>query len=706
MTKSQTLTDDLCVKLRLVGIEEKLALQIVNLITRNVVAEGPENVVKRLKVLKQAAISEMAGVGGTLHLPWIRHTGTTPKGVWKPIWSLLRSKQYKHRKRAINAMMVYASLVLPKRASPTPTQERKFLGSVNHEPNVIAHAAEGVRSIIGSVAFKRVLRSLDRVRERVPYKDSPPDFIEWIATRRGSDTRRLESDGKQLSRFLGQDFGRAFQCFPEVQRALGAEVVEDYRELVHPWHNFDGDWRKAKPPKEPIGVIGSTQEPGMKFRAFASPHMVLQCALEPLKVYLLGVLKDWCLWDCTHNQDLGVQQVQEWLNGGDTVYSVDLSDATNNFPLDLQLAVLRTLPIPESTLHLLKMVSRSPYKVMWKDASVTWDVGQPLGAGPSFPSFALTHGLLAMVAEVRSGYSQDQLGSSFLVLGDDIVIRDTRVHTEYRTLLGMLACPISEQKCLQSALCAEFAGKLVTPTHIFHGFKYKDVSDISFMAVVRTLGSQAVSRKLLTEDQYAYAQLFRDIPEPVGLGFNPKGIPYAERWMKYLRYVELRQRKQPDSKMATSAELRNRTLYVWSEKTKQNDYLFYFPNKENWNKDREVDMTAVDNSRPFMAEVVSGNLQSATHIREEIAGRPLIRATMESGDPRPNPLQDSIKVNRALLSEISAWAESPSSTIDLSPVIATGETIPETDGETLGGVSPLGGSSDDGESLKPDFPTP
>lgn len=132
MALSQTLQDELCHKLGAVGLPEHLRVQLVSQVIRQVTAEGPESVVKRLKVLKQAAVNTLAGQ--PVSLPWIAHTANGPKGVWKPVWRWLKSQKHRTKVRALNTVMVYASIVLPKQADPTPTQAKKFLGSVEVEP--------------------------------------------------------------------------------------------------------------------------------------------------------------------------------------------------------------------------------------------------------------------------------------------------------------------------------------------------------------------------------------------------------------------------------------------------------------------------------------------------------------------------------------------------------------------------------------------
>jgi hypothetical protein len=315
--------------------------------------------------------------------------------------------------------------------------------------------------------------------------------------------------------------------------------------------------------------------------------------------------------------------VQKWLQEDRPVHSVDLSDATNNFPLSFIMKVLESLRrFPESTLVLFKNLSMSEFRLLWesKNHSVSWNVGQPLGTGPSFPAFALCHGLLALEAERRARVPEEERGSTFLILGDDFVTNHDGVHEQYRGLLSELNCPVSEAKCLSSMTHGEFAGKLITARFVYHGFKFKDISDLSFLDVVRSLGSQAISRKFLSEEQYKYCKLVQEFPEPFGLGFNPHGRPYADRYRDYLEMKAILSASTRERSKSTSAELINSFVYQATTTV--------LSNSMHWDTDVSVPHLQIEHVREFEpANMVD-------HIRGEV-----LKPTMiERGDPRPNPL--------------------------------------------------------------------
>jgi len=680
MTQSHSLQDDVCKKLRLVGLPKVEVIPLVNLITRQVAAEGPESVVKRLKVLKQGAINLLAGQ--PVHLDWIAHNQHGPKGPWRPVWNRLKSSNFKQRRKALNALMVYASLVLPEKAAPTRAQEQKFLGSVEHSDEEIQKRSRKVAELLDSGAlrpgFARLMALLDKKGWNPSKRGSIPDFISYAMSKKGSDSKTVHSVEKRLERFLGSDAGRPFHSFPEVKQTLGA-LGEDYFSLTHPWNGAHLDWREQQPATEPIGVIGSTQEPGFKFRAFASPYLVLQSALEGMKSNLLEALKS-CPWDCTHDQEKGVLEVQKLLREGRTMFSVDLSDATNNFPLEVQILLLKRMRLPASEIKLLELVSRSPYGVTWdKGRIVRWDVGQPLGAGPSFMSFALSHAVVALAAEARAGVPASAMGSTFRILGDDFITCDEKVHEHYRQLLTGLSCPISESKCLISPLAGEFAGKLITKDSVYHGYKYRALSDLSFMPVLRSLGKQAVSRKLLSKEQYAYAKLMSEVPEPWGLGFNPRGRPYAKRYEEYLTIKDNLKQFEGSTSKSRPEELVNK--FVYQVRHKHWRYL-------SGTKVSKQDRLVASEDESLRRTQIKDVKQRVEHSVRNTST--LVATTLVGGDPRPNPLKEWRKRHldrvKPILDTLRGETPVEQPIVETEPVVSS--TVPDSRTSVLGKSAP------------------
>jgi hypothetical protein len=210
---------------------------------------------------------------------------------------------------------------------------------------------------------------------------------------------------------------------------------------------------------------------------------------------------------------------------GRTVSSIDLTGATDYFPLFLQEEVLRWLfPKDPLLMDLFHDVCTASW-LMPGHGMISWSKGQPLGLYPSFGSFALTHGLLLL------GILGHEYDHEFFVLGDDVVILDTRLADEYMRILSILGCPYSGTKTIRSNKLCEFAGKIVTSTTVIPQLKWRICSDDSFVDIARLLGPQSL--RLLRPSQRKVISAIAEVPEFLGgLGWNSKGKPLEERLMQ------------------------------------------------------------------------------------------------------------------------------------------------------------------------------
>jgi hypothetical protein len=229
-------------------------------------------------------------------------------------------------------------------------------------------------------------------------------------------------------------------------------------------------------------LVPLDKDGGWKIRWIASPYRVHQEALSPLGSTLFNLLRT-IPWDCTFDQQKAVPVLQKLLQSGKMIHSVDLESATDHFPLDLQLQVLGRLNTSSNwrkSLSLFRDLSRSAW--YYKGHDYYWKKGQPMGLYPSFPAFALTHGiLLRTLAEGKS---------PFFVLGDDVVIWDDTLYNRYREFLDRYSIPVSEKKCLNSSTCCEFAGAVITSSKVYRGYKWKSYDDENFLDLMRNFGKR------------------------------------------------------------------------------------------------------------------------------------------------------------------------------------------------------------------------
>jgi hypothetical protein len=415
----------------------------------------------------------------------------------------------------ITLLRAYTKLVADE---PTVEQMDKFLNGVCAEDQEVPTSiTEGVKRSARLCGMKLKLDScapywtyMPSPNKRVPSIDGKnhPEGTHWM--NQWADLH--------MSRY-GLDF---MWKFPEITKDLLGSWEPEVDVL--------GPGNKNRWKTDSVGAIGFIQEPGYKLRSVANPNRVYQMALKPLGDSLFGLLKT-LPWDCTHDQAIAIPHIQKHLSAGKVVHCVDLSSATDYFPLALQLSALREIVMPASRDYVgaFEYLSRAPWRL--KDSTIRWTKGQPLGLYPSFASFALTHGLLL---HSLNGYKHEM---DFFVLGDDVVILNDRLFVEYIAALKELGCPVNEAKSLNSKLSAEFAGKIVTKGEVFPQPKWRSLSDENFLDVLRLLGERALL--LLRPRQRRVAKVLWDIPEFLGgVGFNPDGIPLSVRYQKYIELLE------------------------------------------------------------------------------------------------------------------------------------------------------------------------
>jgi hypothetical protein len=275
-----------------------------------------------------------------------------------------------------------------------------------------------------------------------------------------------------------------------------------------------------------VGCVSLIQEPGLKLRAVANPSRVIQYALEPLKDFLRSILTD-IPEDCTFDQSKGVNWCQAQLTLGKTLFSVDLSDATNLFPWEIQVYVLSEVrnyisspafkDIFDSCVTIFKMAAKSVWRCNLGD--VFFRKGQPLGLGPSFFLFALSHHYV-----LRSLGSED----NYRILGDDIVISDSGLASRYVDQMTRMGCSISMEKTLESGTVAEFASNLIMQNLKVKQHKWRKVTRSNAIDLARLYGPKILHE--LPKSIRRVVLAISDIPEQFGgLGWNPKGLSFETR---------------------------------------------------------------------------------------------------------------------------------------------------------------------------------
>lgn len=496
-------------RLSVIGIPRHLIPQIVDIWCRWVTHNGPEWAVKRFKSLKVDLIRRQAGLPSiTTYVRKNRH-GEYYGAIGALFrWARLSEKKFS---RALQALCIYTSVTSD---VTTKSQLKKFLDAVScDEPTGMSlEELSELMNVTSSLIGHRVISPVDN--RMVVYRGSP----EKIAPLPHSlgytpQNRKILADLTWFRLPRNTQFYLEHKsCFDRVLEGIG-HVTKSL-----PLESMD---RISY-----AGEVHFIQEPGYKLRSVASPYRILQLALQPLKDEL-GRIVSTLPWDCTFDQTRAFAPVQKALSNSSEVYSVDLSSATDYFPLDLQMMVLRAIFGNVPDVQLFHDVSRLTWKSELGD--ITWKRGQPLGLNPSFFAFTLTHGI---VLAWLSGMRVEQ----FFVVGDDIIILDHDLYRKYLTWLERVRCPYSTDKSLASSKLAEFAGKVITPTSIYPQLKWRKMSNDSFLDLALMLGQR--SRCLMTRRQQRVFDAVMHLLPPVGLNMSKPGSDLMSSFMETERILD------------------------------------------------------------------------------------------------------------------------------------------------------------------------
>jgi len=195
------------------------------------------------------------------------------------------------------------------------------------------------------------------------------------------------------------------------------------------------------------------REGGGKDRVFAMVDYWTQCALKPLHNRLFKILRT-IPQDCTFDQDKGREVLKQWSLDKDC-YSLDLSSATDRFPIDLQAKVLEAMCSDDTFVENWRtLMTDRDFRYSGKE--YRWSVGQPLGAYSSWSMFTISHHLVVMESFRRAGQSP-----KYYLLGDDIVIKGRLAADHYTKIMNELGVEIQRTKTL-SRDAIEFAKRVFT----------------------------------------------------------------------------------------------------------------------------------------------------------------------------------------------------------------------------------------------------
>jgi hypothetical protein len=353
-----------------------------------------------------------------------------PRGIPKPLWALrpLIKGGRSNQRLALSIARSYEQIRLE--------IDYSSIDSITDEMS--QETERSVRDI--SKKFRKFLKGFTRKRK-------------WYL---GSITDPIQPWGKVLTTLSKGPNGPAVACshldakavsqdlvlsksISELNRALGQEWITDWMEKQASSSDSDDTYL--------TGRLGFSSEPAGKTRVFAIGDYWSQLSLKPIQISLYRTLQS-ISTDSTKDQDLGFSSLIKESCGHPT-YCFDLSSASDRIPAKMQkirLELMSNLHVADSW---FSVMTKRDFYVKALGLSVRWKVGQPLGLLSSFPSFALWHHDIVQFAANWENFHRGKplrFFKQYRILGDDIVIFNTKVARRYQWLLHKIGLEINPKK--------------------------------------------------------------------------------------------------------------------------------------------------------------------------------------------------------------------------------------------------------------------
>lgn len=249
-----------------------------------------------------------------------------------------------------------------------------------------------------------------------------------------------------------------------------------------------------------LGRLSIVKDPDCKMRVIAMLDYVTQFLLRPIHSALFRSLRN-LPCDRTFTQD----PRGPWLENQNSFWSLDLSAATDRLPIALQEKLIKRIfnsaDLGWTWRELLQREYVLPQpgpKSGWhfeedQPDTVRYAVGQPMGAYSSWASLAVTHHLIVLWSAHLCGY--DLNFNQYIILGDDVVIKDDRVALKYISVMTRLGVDISESKTHVSKHTYEFAKRWIRGGVELSGLPLSGISDnITSPRIVLTILCEYIFR--------------------------------------------------------------------------------------------------------------------------------------------------------------------------------------------------------------------
>lgn len=228
-----------------------------------------------------------------------------------------------------------------------------------------------------------------------------------------------------------------------------------------------------------LGKLSFKEEAAGKLRVFAIADIWTQSLFKPLHKSLFAFLRR-LPNDGTFDQDASFERSMQKALLYNCAYSVDLSAATDRLPISLQAGILDIIyQIPGLGKDWASILVERPYfidknKYGLPVSHVYYGTGQPMGALSSWAMLAVTHHFILQVCAHNMYPDYKSWYTRYEILGDDLVIFDTKVYQEYLRIMDLLKVGTNPSKSLfsENSSALEFAKRT--------GLNGLDVSGLSW----------------------------------------------------------------------------------------------------------------------------------------------------------------------------------------------------------------------------------
>lgn len=526
--------DRVCQHLKALNLPSKEASRIASQLCKWLINSGPEWTVERLKSIKQAHQESLQRADGSYTPPvgWATRKNRDGKVILKDgFYHRLLTHTRLNLKQVEGVLRIYQVITLDRTSKKQLSKMKDAIEAASTCDNLAVRLLSESLQPRGSNTLGRYTNVVGLRSKTLPEllgtpkKRSPVFDISYkgkITYARSCERSKAES-ADWLEYFQTDKTWNAFwKKYPEfVAKRFGTSALNVSTSAYQTDENL-------------IGSVVVLQSPGAKARWIANPMLPIQALGEPLKDKLLFYSKVYPEIK-TQDQDAGHQVVVDWLKEGRNVYSFDATAFTDRFPVALQLSMAEKLRdkgiISPEDLEALEIVTKSPWWSVDLQRSIKWEVGQPLGYGPSFHLATLAHAMIIdhLDQKVNGGPTQ-----CWQVVGDDVVIANDTVAKLYKEEMTNLGVEINLSKSLISSKYAEFLGKLMTKDGVNPSIKVKILSGHSQIIDALAFYGWNGWKHLSTKEKFLAMDVF--LPEHLGgLGWRIPGQSYS----RYLSEVNL-----------------------------------------------------------------------------------------------------------------------------------------------------------------------